>query len=171
MNPPLYFDYNATTPIDPRVLDAMLPYLRSEHGNPSSSHAYGLRARSGITSARSAVASLIGARDQEMVFTASGSESNNLAIKGVVFSQLSRRPHVVTTAGEHPSVLVTLRYLEQRFGLEVKEIAPNGGFFKLLAQECARVAWICTPTWPAGASPRRTLRIWCAARESSGRAR
>src|SRR5262249_21432217 len=81
---PIYLDYNATTPLDPAVVDAMLPYLREHFGNPSSSHVYGKLAHDAVERARSAVASLIGAAAEEIIFTGGGTEASNHAIKGAV---------------------------------------------------------------------------------------
>lgn len=114
----VYLDYNATTPIDPRVVDAMLPYLYEHFGNASSAHEYGYEAHRAVEDARSRTASLIGARPEEIVFTGGGSETDNLAIKGVVFANLDQSPHVITTSVEHPAVLNTLRYLQGRFGVD-----------------------------------------------------
>lgn len=114
----VYLDHNATTPIDPRVVDAMLPYLYEQFGNASSAYEYGYEAHRAVEEARARVASLIGARAEEIVFTGGGSETDNLAIKGVVFANLDRSPHVITTSVEHPAVLNTLRYLQRRFAID-----------------------------------------------------
>lgn len=111
---PIYLDYNATTPVDPAVLDAMLPYLKGEYGNPSSSHAYGARAHAAIENARASVAVLLGCFPDEIVFTGCGSESDNLAIKGIAESNHERGNHIITSQVEHPAVLATCRYLERR---------------------------------------------------------
>jgi cysteine desulfurase len=110
----IYLDDNATTPIDPAVRAAILPFLGDEFGNPGSAHAYGRPAAAAVAAARVAVAALIAARPDEIVFTGSGSEANNLAIKGVVLDHLRRgaRPHVVTCAVEHPAVLEACRAVE-----------------------------------------------------------
>jgi len=118
MNGPIYLDYNATTPVDPAVVEAMVPYLFERFGNASSSHAYGREAHDALDRARSQLSNLIGSRPDEIVFTGGGSESDNLAIKGAVFAGLDRRPHVITTAVEHPAVLNTVRYLQRRFGVD-----------------------------------------------------
>ena len=99
----IYLDHNATTPVDPAVIDAMLPYLREHFGNPSSSHASGRAARAGVDEARQQVAALLGADASEIVFTSGGTESNNLAIRGVC-SANPRGRHVVSTIVEHPAV-------------------------------------------------------------------
>ena len=105
MSRPLYLDYNATTPIDPAVAEAMLPFLYEHFGNPSSSHAYGAVARGAVEKARRQVAALLGARPEEIVFTSGGSEANNTVILGVARLLRSRGRHVVTSAVEHPAVL------------------------------------------------------------------
>ncbi len=117
MQQPVYLDYNATTPIDPEVVEAMLPFLAEHFGNASSMHQYGYFAHEAVERARGQVATLLGARTSEIVFTAGGSETDNLAIKGAVFQRLERQPHVISTAAEHPAVLNTLQYLRQRFGI------------------------------------------------------
>lgn len=118
MGQPIYLDYNATTPVDPRVVEAMVPYLYEQFGNASSAHQYGYEAQAAMERARGQVARLLGAKTGEVVFTGGGSESDNLAIKGAVFAHLDAQPHVVTTSIEHPAVLNTLRYLKRRFGTE-----------------------------------------------------
>ena len=117
----IYLDNNATTPVHPAVLEAMLPYLGGEFGNPSSAHHFGQRARQAVEHAREAVAALIGARPSEIVFTSGGTEADNAAIFGVVEHALrtlgrsgGAAPHVITTAIEHDAVLNTCRALEQR---------------------------------------------------------
>ena len=112
MNParPVYLDYQATTPVDPRVVEAMLPYLTTEFGNPSSSHAYGRAAAAAVETARAEVAALIGAKDpEEIVFTSSGTESNHLALTGAAHAlrAAGRGDHVITTAIEHPASQAT----------------------------------------------------------------
>lgn len=118
MQRPVYLDYNATTPVDPLVLAAMMPYLTEEFGNASSAHAYGFEARAAVDRARSQVAAFLHARSEEIVFTGGGSETDTLAITGVVLSRLHDRPHVISTRVEHPAVLHTLSYLHRRFGVE-----------------------------------------------------
>lgn len=111
---PIYFDYNATTPVDPRVLEAMLPYLREQFGNPSSSHAYGLAAQAAVEQARGQVAALLGCAPDEIIFTGGGSEADNLALKGSAEANQARGDHLITSQIEHPAVLATCRYLEHR---------------------------------------------------------
>ena len=117
---PIYLDYNATTPVDPRVIEAMLPYLTTHFGNPSSSHHYAEQPRRALATARQQVASLIGAAPEEIVFTGSGSEADALAIHGAVVAH--RRPsevQVITQMTEHPAVLEACRALHRRHGTEV----------------------------------------------------
>ena len=112
MNPRIYFDHSATTPLDPRVLTAMGPYLGGTFGNPSSLHHEGRVAREAVETALAQVASLIGAEPNEIIFTASGTEADNLALVGAV--RASGRPsHIVTTSIEHAAVLETCRFLAQ----------------------------------------------------------
>ncbi len=116
---PIYLDYQATTPMDPRVLEAMMPYFTYKFGNPHSrSHSYGWEAEEGVEKARGQVAKLIGADEKEVIFTSGATESNNLAIRGVAEFYKDRRNHIVTTVTEHKCVLDTCRHLEQQ-GFEV----------------------------------------------------
>lgn len=115
----VYLDYNATTPVDPRVAEAMLPHLTDFFGNPSSSHAFAEVPRQALTEARSQVAGLLGARPGEIVFTASGSEADLLALRGAVLAAVRSCPHVVTQSTEHPAVLDTCRALERLHGARV----------------------------------------------------
>jgi len=116
---PIYLDYQATTPVDPRVLEAMMPYFTTKFGNSSSrSHSYGWEAEEGTEAARAQVAKIIGADEKEIVFTSGATESNNLAIKGVAQFYKDRRNHIVTLVTEHKCVLDTCRHLEQE-GFEV----------------------------------------------------
>ncbi|WP_433003385.1 cysteine desulfurase family protein [Kribbella sp. CA-294648] len=116
---PIYLDYNATTPVDPRVADAMLPHLTTYFGNPSSSYSYGIDAKAALATARTQVAGLIGARPDEIVFTGSGSEANLLALRGAVLAARKPRNHVITQATEHPAVLETCRALHRLHGVRV----------------------------------------------------
>lgn len=109
---PVYLDYNATTPVAPEVLEAMLPYLREEFGNPSSSHGPGSRAAQAVAQAREQVAALIGARCDEVVFTGCATEANNLALLGVARALDGTRRHLVVSAVEHPAVMEPARHLE-----------------------------------------------------------
>ena len=109
---PIYLDHNATTPVLPEVVDAMLPYLREHFGNPSSSHVYGQRAQQAVARARAQVATLLGCDDDEVIFTSGGTEANNLAIRGVTEACGERR-HVVTSAIEHPATERPCRWLER----------------------------------------------------------
>src|SRR5215467_6162822 len=112
---PIYLDYQATTPLDPRVLEAMMPYFTYKFGNPHSrSHAYGWEAEEAVEKARAQVGKLIGADEKEVIFTSGATESNNLAIKGVAEFYKDRRSHIVTTVTEHKCVLDTCRHLEQQ---------------------------------------------------------
>jgi len=116
---PIYLDYQATTPMDPRVLEAMMPYFTHQFGNPHSrSHSYGWEAEEGVEKARGQVAKLIGADEKEVIFTSGATESNNLAIRGVAEFYKDRKNHIVTTVTEHKCVLDTCRHLEQS-GFEV----------------------------------------------------
>lgn len=128
MNRPTYLDYAATTPVDPRVVGKMMPWLFDNFGNPASrSHAYGWAAEEAVELAREQVAALIGADPREIVWTSGATESNNLAIKGAMQFHAGRGRHVVTVKTEHKSVLDTVRELE-RSGCEVTllDVQENG---------------------------------------------
>jgi len=120
MPEPIYLDHNATTPLLPEALDAMLPYLRGRYGNPSSQHVYGQIARKAVEHARAQVAGLIGATAEEIVFTSGGTEANNLAIRGAVEAHPSRR-HLVTCNVEHSATGVVCTWLEGR-GVRVTRV-------------------------------------------------
>ncbi|OHC67493.1 MAG: cysteine desulfurase NifS [Rhodocyclales bacterium RIFCSPLOWO2_02_FULL_63_24] len=105
MNSPIYLDYNATTPIAPEVAAAMRPWIEEQFGNPSSSHDYGQRARKAVADARAAVATLVGATADEMVFTGSATEANNLALLGLARAMPPSRRHLIVSAIEHPAVM------------------------------------------------------------------
>ena len=109
----VYLDHGATTPIDSRVVDAMMPYLTEKFGNASSIHQFGQEARAAVDKARRQVASLINARANEIVFTSGGTEANNLAIRGVCKAAQTHGRHIITSAIEHPSVRGVLEYLEK----------------------------------------------------------
>jgi cysteine desulfurase len=125
---PIYLDYGATTPCDPRVVDAMIPWLREHFGNPASrSHAWGWEAEEAVEKARGQVAALIGADPREIVWTSGATESNNLAIKGAAHFYASRGKHMVTLKTEHKCVLDTLRELErQGFEVTYLDVQDNG---------------------------------------------
>ncbi len=118
-NGPIYLDYNATTPVDPVVVEAMLPYLSTHFGNPSSSHSYGRAAHQAVDTARAQVALLLGCLSAEITFTGGGSESDNLAIRGVALAKRERGNHIITQVTEHPAVLNTCRALERLHGFRV----------------------------------------------------
>ncbi|WP_454765532.1 IscS subfamily cysteine desulfurase [Cupriavidus campinensis] len=116
---PIYMDYSATTPVDPRVADKMIPYLREQFGNPASrSHAYGWEAERAVEEAREQVAALVGADPREIVWTSGATESNNLAIKGAANFYSGKGRHLITVKTEHKAVLDTMRELERQ-GFEV----------------------------------------------------
>ncbi len=119
---PIYLDYNATTPVDPAVVEAMLPYLASHFGNPSSSHRYGHIAHEAVDTARAQVAGLLGCSPAEITFTGGGSESDNLAIRGAALASRARGNHIITQVTEHPAVLSTCRALERLHGFRVTYI-------------------------------------------------
>ena len=112
MGDPIYLDHNATTPLLPEVVDAMLPFLTTHFGNPSSSHVYGRRAKEAVESARARIASLIGCAADEVIFTSGGTEASNFAIRGAC--ERSPRRALVTTAIEHPATLAPCAWLEAR---------------------------------------------------------
>lgn len=122
---PIYLDYNASTPVAPPVAEAMRAALESGFGNPSSGHWAARQAKALLEESRTRVAALLGCRAEEIVFTAGGSESNNLALKGRFFAHRARSAHVITTAIEHPSVLEPCRFLEQ-LGARVTRLPVDG---------------------------------------------
>ena len=126
---PIYLDMQATTPVDPRVLDAMLPFFISDYGNPHSrTHSYGWKTAEAVETARKQVAGLIGAEEKEIVFTSGATESNNLALKGAArFYRAKGKTHIVTTQTEHKCVLDTCRRLqEEGFTVTFLPVKPNG---------------------------------------------
>jgi len=128
---PIYFDNNATTPVDPRVLDAMMPYFRTEFGNAASKfHPYGENAKDAVDAAREKIAALINASHQEIVFTSGATESDNLAVKGVAEMFRERGNHIITCLTEHKAVIDSCKYLEQH-GYEVTWLVPD---------DCGRVS-------------------------------
>jgi cysteine desulfurase len=126
MRDPIYLDYNATTPVAPEVLDAMLPWLRDQFGNPSSTHPWGRRAAQAVATARHQVADLIGAQPQEIVFTGCATEANNLALLGVARALGTARRHLVISAIEHPAVMAPAMFLREQ-GWDVT-VVPVDGF-------------------------------------------
>lgn len=120
----VYLDHYAATPVLPEVLESMQPYFREDFGNPSSLHSWGDAARGAVDEARESVAALIGALPGEIIFTSSGTEANNLAVKGIAWASRKKSTHVVVSAIEHFSVLHAARTLE-KFGFEVTEVAVD----------------------------------------------
>jgi len=110
----IYLDYAATTPTHPEVVKAMLPYFTDAFGNPSSIHSYGQESKGAIEEARVKVADLIGARDEEIVFTSGGTEADNFAIKGVAYANENKGDHIITSSIEHHAVIETCKFLERR---------------------------------------------------------
>jgi cysteine desulfurase len=125
---PIYLDYGATTPVDPRVVDAMIPWLREHFGNPASrSHAWGWEAEEAVEKARGFVAELIGADPREIVWTSGATESNNLALKGAAHFYKGKGKHLITVKTEHKAVLDTMRELErQGFEVTYLDVQENG---------------------------------------------
>lgn len=116
---PIYLDYQATTPLDPRVLKVMMPYFTDKFGNPhSTNHTFGWEAQAGVEVARKQVADLIGAQPEEIIFTSGATESNNIAIKGLTYAAYPAKNHLITVATEHPCVLESAAALK-RGGFEV----------------------------------------------------
>lgn len=114
----IYLDYNATTPIDKEVADAMLPYLYGNFGNPSSTHELGVTAKNAVEHARRQVAMILNCSPEEIIFTSGGSESNNTVIKGVAFTYKNKGNHIITSQVEHPAISNPCKYLE-KLGYEV----------------------------------------------------
>ncbi|MEM9379875.1 MAG: IscS subfamily cysteine desulfurase [Planctomycetota bacterium] len=125
MNLPIYLDYQATTPVDKRVLDAMLPFFTNEFGNAASrSHAFGWKAEEAVDTAREQIASIMNASPKEIVFTSGSTEAINLAMKGVGDMYGSKGKHVITSLAEHKAVLDTAKHMEKE-GFEVTYLQPN----------------------------------------------
>ena len=125
---PIYMDYSATTPVDPRVAEKMIPYITEHFGNPASrSHPYGWEAEDAVEQARGHVANLVNADPREIVFTSGATESNNLALKGIAQFYAERGKHIITVKTEHKAILDTARELE-RIGFEVTylDVLENG---------------------------------------------
>lgn len=123
---PIYLDYNATTPVDPAVADLIATHVAATFGNPSSSHVYGTAAHAALDRARAEVGDLLGAAPDEVVLTGGGSESDNLAIKGIVLAARGRRDHIVTSSVEHPAVLATCHWLVERLGCRLTIVPVDG---------------------------------------------
>ncbi len=134
---PIYLDYNATTPIDPAVVEELLPYLTQEFGNPSSNHPYGKKAKQAVGLARARLAELLGADPGEIVFTSCGTESNNQALIGAALANRDRGKHIITTTIEHPAILNPLHWLEEQ-GFSVTYLPVDGT--GLLTPETVRMA-------------------------------
>ena len=136
---PIYMDYSATTPIDPRVADEMIPYLREQFGNPASrSHMYGWTAEKAVEEARGHVAALVNADPREIIWTSGATESNNLAIKGAAQFYKTKGKHIITVKTEHKSVLDTVRELE-RIGFEATYLEPQDNGLITVEQLAAAV--------------------------------
>ncbi|NTW48792.1 MAG: cysteine desulfurase [Chlorobiales bacterium] len=121
----IYLDSASTTPLDSRVRGRMLPYLCEHYGNPSSIHSFGQLTKNALEDARETVARLIGAKPSEIIFTSGGTESDNLAIKGVALATLGKRKHLVSSTLEHKAVLESLEWLRQKLGFEVDYIGHD----------------------------------------------
>ena len=122
---PIFLDYNGTTPIDPQIAEAMLPYIYEHFGNPSSSHAFGVKPKAAVENARSQVAAALGCQPDEIFFTSGGTESNNHAIRGTVSALAHLGNHVITSAVEHPAVLEVCRFLQEN-GAAVTYLPVDG---------------------------------------------
>jgi cysteine desulfurase len=128
LNFPIYLDHHATTPVDPRVLDAMLPYFQGKFGNAASrNHIFGWEAEEAVAIARRQLAECIGADSKEIIFTSGATESNNLALKGVAESYSGKGSHIITNAAEHHAVLDTCKHLEENgFQVSYLPVRPDG---------------------------------------------
>ncbi len=136
---PIYMDYSATTPVDPRVADKMIPFLREQFGNPASrSHMYGWSAEQSVEEARGHVAALIGADPREIIWTSGTTESNNLALKGAAQFYKTRGKHIITVKTEHKAVLDTVRELERQ-GFEATYLQPQDNGLITVEQLAAAV--------------------------------
>lgn len=123
-NQPIYLDYNATTPIAKAVADAMAPFLYKHFGNPSSAHPFGFTAKLAVENARKQVAELLNCQSDEIIFTSSGTESNNLALRGYALANRQKGNHIITSSVEHPAVLNVCEYLEKQ-GFRVTYLAVD----------------------------------------------
>lgn len=122
---PIYLDYNATTPVDPAVVEELLPFLTTHFGNPSSNHPYGKVGKEAVERARGRAAALLGCSAGELIFTSGGTESNNHALIGTAFANRERGNHIITSSVEHPAVLKPLRWLEEQ-GFAVTYLPVDG---------------------------------------------
>src|ERR1700686_5160709 len=127
----VYLDHSATTPVDPRVVGAMLPYLTEKFGNASSVHQFGQEARAACDRARRQVATMIGARANEIIFTSGGTEANNLAIRGVCELAEAHGRHIITSSIEHPSVRGAIESLEKRGWLVTRLPVYDDGIVRI----------------------------------------
>lgn len=127
MNRFVYLDHSATTPVDQRVVEAMLPFFSMDFGNPNSLHAWGRKARQAVNQARDEVSRLINAEPSEIIFTGGGSEADNIAIKGVAFAKKDKGRHIITSAIEHHAVLDTCKWLEKEgFDITILPVDESG---------------------------------------------
>ena len=124
----IYMDHSATTPVAPEVLEAMLPYFNEKYGNASSLYSLGLEAKEALEESRARVAAVLGSLPEEVIFTSGGTESDNLAIKGVAYRNRDKGKHIITSAIEHPAVLETCRKLQSQ-GFEITYLPVNSGGF------------------------------------------
>lgn len=127
LKPAIYLDHSASTPVDPRVVEAMLPYFTEVYGNPSSMHGFARQSEKAVENARHTVAEILGCQPKEIVFTGCGSESDNLAIRGaaVVTQARGRRPHLITSRLEHAAVSGTVQQMGDFYGCEVTFLTPD----------------------------------------------
>jgi cysteine desulfurase len=133
----IYMDHSATTPVAPEVLEAMLPYFSEKFGNASSLHSFGLEAKEALEESREKVAGLLGAKPEEIIFTAGGTESDNLALKGIARKNQKSGKHIITTQVEHPAILECCRKLEKE-GFEVTYLpVTNEGLVEIATLESA----------------------------------
>ena len=133
----IYMDHSATTPVAPEVLEAMLPYFSEKFGNASSLHSFGLEAKEALEESREKVAGLLGAKPEEIIFTAGGTESDNLALKGIARKNQKSGKHIITTRVEHPAILECCRKLEKE-GFEVTYLpVTNEGLVEIATLESA----------------------------------
>jgi cysteine desulfurase len=127
MTLPIYLDYNATTPYAPEVIDAMLPFLKTEFGNPSSSHWYGIGPQKTVMAARSQVAEILGCTPSEVLFTSGGTESNNQVLKSIAGGRYAKGTHLITSSIEHPAILEVCRFMEDHgFAVTILPVDTEG---------------------------------------------